>query len=197
MATRNINSQPSLPHPNETHTVTQLLGPGTKLHHSMRQQLSSYATGLRTLHPAARLNLTEPDVGGLPVVVALARLAQLEDDIRTAEINALGHVSSQISNSRLKQRLVAFASAESNQVAPGNLYKARLYLTTALGPLPGVIQMRCNGQPVPVDSNSMGHVRFVAPNQLGPTTWTGTIGFQVGGRDTLFRVRVPYRVARP
>jgi hypothetical protein len=58
------------------------------------------------------------------------------------------------------------------------------------------MQLTCNGRPVPIAPNGTGLVSFRAPTRPGPATWTGTIRLNQYGRDTTFRVTVPYRVAR-
>ena len=199
VATRNVTSQPNLPHPGETRTVGHLLGHGTRSQRNLQQQLAGYAATLRALTPTATatFSLSKPNFDGLPVVAALAHLTQLESELRTAEISVLGQLSTRVGAARLKTHLVAFATAESAYVVPGALYKARLRLATALGLPHARMQMRANGRPVPVDSNFVGRVQFVAPSRRGPNTWTGTIRFHIGSRDTTFRIRVPYQVTHP
>lgn len=75
-----------------------------------------------------------------------------------------------------------------------SLLDTRLYRSYHL---PQALRMRCNGRPVPVDENGLGQVRFQAPWKPGPATWTGSITFVQNGRDTTFKVLVPYRVALP
>ena len=58
-----------------------------------------------------------------------------------------------------------------------------------------IMKMVCNGQPVAVGPDGVGHIRFRAPMQPGPAVRTASVRVIQNGRDTVFRVRVPYRVA--
>jgi hypothetical protein len=197
IATQNVRLRPTLPHPAETRSVARLLGNGSATQQELRQLLSGYAAALRAIRPGAAFSISEPSFEGLPAVAAFAAFARLENDVLTAEAGALRHLASQVSSTRVKWQLVAMAEAESNTVAPGEMYRARLLLTNALQ-LPASARVLCNGQPIPVEAGALGRVRLVAPTRPGPAAWTGTISFRTGGgRDTTFRVRVPYRVARP
>lgn len=129
-------------------------------------------------------------------MAALATLTQLESEVRAAEMNALQSLRGQINNVPFLSLPLVFASAESNTVFPGRVYKARMLLVNALDVRYLKLQMRCDGRLIQQTANHIGQVRFVASQRPGPASWTGTILFRANGRDTTFQVRVPYRVAR-
>ncbi|MFD2717713.1 hypothetical protein ACFST9_03235 [Hymenobacter monticola] len=196
LATQNVNGLPTLRHPNETRAVTEQLGNASPAHQHLRQQLQAFDDTLRALHPSAAAHLTTPAFEGQTVALALATCAELESAVRAAEADVLRHLATQVGPTQLRRHPMALAEAESKVVAPGELYRARMLWLEALGPSPARLQMRCNGQPVPVGADLVGQVRFVAPQRPGPAVWTASIRFQTMGRDTTFQVRVPYRVAR-
>jgi hypothetical protein len=116
--------------------------------------------------------------------------------VRAAEQQALQRATLRINSVPFLSLPLVFSAAESSTVAPGEMYRARLFLVNALNVRYLKLWMQCNGRPVPLNANNVGQVRFVAPQQPGPTAWTGTIRFKANGRDTTFQVRVPYRVVR-
>ena len=99
-------------------------------------------------------------------------------------------------------KIGAFASAESNTVAAGTKYKAELFLTaSATGLRPS---MTLNGSPLSVDQASQhGKVEFTArPGSFdkdgnAKASWTGTVRVNTNGRDTTFKVLVPYTITKP
>jgi len=113
---------------------------------------------------------------------------------RQAQI--LQHIAQATANPYWPTRLVATASAESNVVAPGATYRAELGLVSYYPADKLKMHMTCNGQPVPIGSDGIGQASFRAPTRPGPATWTGAIRLNQNGRDTTFKVTVPYRVAR-
>lgn len=62
------------------------------------------------------------------------------------------------------------------------------------------MRMACDGQPFPVDENGYGQVEFVAPSLRGAAqpmaVWEGSISYRYDGRNSTFRVRVPYTIVR-
>ncbi|UOQ95968.1 hypothetical protein MUN81_11910 [Hymenobacter sp. 5317J-9] len=196
LATHNPGVLLNLSHANETEAVAQQLGSQHPAYLNLRQQLAALTDTLRKLHPHTTQRLKAPTFEGQTLAVAMATLAELESEVRTAEAIALRHLAAQIGASRMAEGQVALASAESNMVAPGELYRARLIWSKVLKPRPAGLQMRCNGQLIPVGADMIGRVRLVAARRPGPATWTGTIRFNQNGRDTTFQVRVPYRVVR-
>ena len=94
----------------------------------------------------------------------------------------------------LPHHLKIMAVAESNTVAPGEVYRAELVMRKVLV-IPGA-QLYCDGQPVAVGPDGMGHVSFRAPTRPGRASWLAKMRILVNGRDTTFQRRVVYRVAR-
>jgi len=192
----NAAANPTLAQLGKTGEAEKLLGPTSAAHQGLQQQLTEYISAIQVLNPAAKTELSEPQFAGLSLVAALASLSQLESEVRAVELNTLQCLTPKVGAKTLRSHLVALYSAESSTVAPGQTYRAQLFLGSVLDLRYVPMQMRCNGQPVSVDSSSVGRVRFRASGKPGPSAWTGTIRFNANGRDTTFQVRVPYRVAR-
>ncbi len=166
---------------------------------ALERRLAAYADTLR------QLSLLDAKATSLQVLTfdrttsvaeALADLARLESEILTCQTHALQSIGKRVGAQRWLSHPLATATAESNVVAPGDTYRARLGLVGYFSANQLRMQMACNGHPVPADSVGIGQVRFRAPTRPGPATWTGTIRLSSNGRDTTFRVTVPYRVAR-
>ncbi|MBO2011142.1 hypothetical protein [Hymenobacter negativus] len=189
-------ANPTLAHLGEIGASEKLLGSTRAAQQGMHQQITNYRSVLQALNPTGKAKLSEPQFTGLSTVAALANLSQLESEVRTAELNTLQYLLSRVGAKQLRSHLVALYSAESGVVAPGEIYRAHLFLGSILDLRYVPMQMRCNGQPVAVDSSNVGQVRFRAPLKSGPAAWTGTIRFNASGRDTTFQVHVPYRVAQ-
>lgn len=183
-----------LSHPNATGAVATELAAGTPAHENLAQQLANYVRACQQLCPRDTVQLVALKFDNMPVVAALAHLTKLESDVRAAEIATLQQLAPALGARRLSGHIVAVATAESNTVVPGTVYRAQLYLTRVMQPIR--VSMTCNGQPVRVGSDGQGIVRFVAHRRPGPATWLGTIHLNQNGRDSTFEVRVPYRVVR-
>jgi hypothetical protein len=184
-ATANPRTPARLTHPGAT--------AGLAVPQSLRRVRLACADTLHRLGAAATLPQL-PDFVALPVVNALASLTQFESEALAAQASALQRLSRSVGARQLVARPVAIATAESNMVSPGDTYRAQLLMVSALTGLRP--PMTCNGQPIFVDRDGIGQVRFRAPTRPGPATWTGTIRFNQNGRDTTFKVTVPYRVVR-
>ncbi|MBC6699774.1 type IX secretion system motor protein PorM/GldM [Hymenobacter puniceus] len=148
-------------------------------------------------------NFAELNFENTPLVAALATLSQKETEVLKYESDALAKLSQEVGgNIIVFDKVGAFASAESNTVAAGTKYKAELFLTaSATGLRP---TMTLNGSPLAVDaSTGKGKVEFTArPGSFdaagnAKAQWTGTIRFKQNGRDTTFKVTVPYTVTKP
>lgn len=164
---------------------------------ALAQQVVAVADTLRRLGPAGSAPLVAPVFGSdIRVAEALAALTQFDSEVLTRQAQALLHLKKFVGTPvLLANRLQAVASAEANVVAPGDTYRAELFLAAHFGPELHM-QMACNGRPVAVGPDGVGLVRFRAPLKPGPATWTGTVRINQNGRDTTFVVRVPYRVVR-
>lgn len=185
---------PALSHPDATEAVVTQLAAGTTAHKDLTHQLAGYAKARRQLYPHDTLQLAPLAFATMPLVAALAHLTRLENDVRATEIATLKQLAPALGARRLSGHIMAMAPAEANTVAPGAVYRAKLYLVKVLQGIR--VSMACNGQPVRIGPDGQGIVRFVAHQRLGPAAWLGTIHPQQNGRDSIFQVRVPYRVVR-
>ncbi|MFD2785868.1 type IX secretion system motor protein PorM/GldM [Hymenobacter rubripertinctus] len=147
-------------------------------------------------------NFAQLNFENTPVVAALAILSQKEAEVLKYESDALSMLSQKVGGEIIVfDKIGAFASAESNTVAAGTKYKAELFLTasaTGLNP-----SMTLNGSPLSVGPDGKGKIEFTArPGSFdkdgnAKASWTGTIRFKQNGRDTTFKVTVPYTVSKP
>jgi hypothetical protein len=166
---------------------------------ALEQRLTAYADTLRQLNllDAKTTALQAPAFNNnTPVAEALADLTRLESEVLAHQAHALQSISKRVGAQRWLTHPLAIATAQSNVAAPGDTYRAQLGLVGYISANEVKMQMACNGRPVPADSVGVGQVRFRAPTRPSPATWTGTIRLNQNGRDTTFRVTVPYRVAR-
>lgn len=195
-ATGNQEARP-LQHPGRA--IGAVLGTGTARWPAFGRRLASYADTLRQfdLLPAPAPALRVPGFSAsTPVAEALADLTRLESEILACQTHALQRIGKRVGAKRWLSHPLAVATAQTNVVAPGGTYRAQLGLVGYFSANELRMQMACNGLPVPADSAGVGQVRFRAPTRPGPATWTGTIRLNQNGRDTTFRITVPYRVAR-
>ncbi|MDO7873903.1 hypothetical protein Q5H93_04095 [Hymenobacter sp. ASUV-10] len=176
---------------------------------SIQGQLGAYARYIQALqirYPADSLRPLPPGMpeqwsapllyDKQPVGLVLAAIRQAEADALTYEAAALAWLSQPLEGRRIPRKLIAVATAKANAVAPGDTYKAQIYLVNQL--YGARFSMSCNGQPIAVASNGMGEVRFRTPVNIGAAAWwLGTVRVRYQGRDSTFEVRVPYHVARP
>lgn len=190
---------------------------------SLQRQLSRYAAHIRpylgrSAGPALGTGGTDPQVQAIAgtqlagqdftdlyfrdatVTDALAALTQQEARILRLESDAQAELSRRVSSDIvLFDQLNAFASAESNVVAEGETYRAELLLVASSRNLRA--QMTANGQPVTADANGKGQVAFTTPllppgRSRQTAIWDGTVAIRTNGRDSTFRVRVPYTIVR-
>lgn len=131
---------------------------------------------------------------------ALAALAQQEAHVLRLESEALSNLSLTVGSSNLTfDTIGAYASAESSTVAEGQTYRAEMFLTASASALKA--RMTLNGQPLQVGPDGKGQVVFTAP-PLPPgqnrrtAYWAGSVAIRYHGRDTTFRVKVPYTILR-
>jgi gliding motility-associated protein GldM len=136
-----------------------------------------------------------------PMVAALAVLSTKEADVRKIETEALEALARLVGASTIKfDNVFAVATAKSGIVAAGLDYEAELFLAASSSAANPV--MTRNGASVPVEGGR-GKIKFRA--QAGnydaegnsKQKWTGAISIKNKGRDTTFKIEVPYVVARP
>ncbi|WP_235917479.1 gliding motility protein GldM [Hymenobacter busanensis] len=147
-------------------------------------------------------NFAELNFENTPLVAALAVLSQKETEVLKYEADALSELSKKVGAETIVfDKIGAFASAESNTVAAGTKYKAQLFLTASASGLRPT--MTLNGSPLQVDADGRGKIEFTAtPGSFDAAgnakkTWTGTVRIRNNGRDTTFKVTVPYVVSKP
>lgn len=136
-----------------------------------------------------------------PMVAALAVLSVKEADVRKIETEALEALARQVGAAQIKfDNVFAVATAVSGVVAAGTDYEADLFLAASSSTTNP--SMTRNGSPIPVE-NGKGKVKFKAQGGAYDkegnfkTKWTGAITIKNRGKDTTFKIDVPYVVARP
>jgi len=144
----------------------------------------------------AHLNFAET-----PMVAALAVLATKEADVRKIETEALEELATLVGATDIKfDNVFAVATAKSGVVAAGTEYEAELFLaasSSAANPT-----MKRNGSPIPVEKGR-GKIKFKASagnydaEGNSKQTWKGEIVINNKGKDTVFKIDVPFVVARP
>jgi gliding motility-associated protein GldM len=202
--------------------ITMLGGAKNGLAYPLKDKLNGYADYIKQYVPdAAPLaldakvdpkvtdkeqkgkNFAEFNFENTPVVAALAVLSQKETEVLKYQADALQKQAEKVGAKTIVfDKLGAFASAESNTVAAGTKYKAELFLTAAASGLKQ--NMTYNGSPLAVDpKTNHGKIEFTArPGNFdaagnAKASWTGSIRINQNGRDTTFRVTVPYTVTKP
>lgn len=128
-----------------------------------------------------------------PVVLALAKLTQLQHQLHEGQSKVLFGLHSKISKiDDIKfDKIYAGVSAKTNVLTPGDTYQA----TMVMAAYPGKLNphMTVNGKPVEV-KEGVGKVHFKTTYPLGKKIWKGTITFKMGGRDTTFHIQKEYIV---
>jgi gliding motility-associated protein GldM len=202
--------------------ITMLGGTRNGLAYPMQKQLNQYSDYIKQYVPDAaplaldakndpriaasseqkNKNFAELNFENTPVVAALAVLSQKETEVLKYQADALAAQARKVGAQTIVfDRLGAFASAESNTVAAGTKYKADLFLTAGASNLRPA--MTYNGSPLSVGPDGHGKVEFTARpgnfDQAGnaKASWTGSIRLNQNGRDTTFKVTVPYTVTKP
>ena len=202
--------------------ITMLGGNKNGLAYPLKDKLNGYADYIKQYVPEAaplaldakvdpkvtdkeqkEKNFAEFNFENTPVVAALAVLSQKETEVLKYQADALQKQAEKVgAKTVVFDKLGAFASAESNTVAAGTKYRAELFITAAASGLKQ--NMTYNGSPLAVDPKSNhGIVEFTARpgsfDQAGnaKASWTGAIRINQGGRDTTFKVTVPYTVTKP
>lgn len=202
--------------------ITMLGGKRDGAAYDMKAKLNEYSSYIQKIIPTATplaldakedptvtdpeqrsKNFAELNFENTPLVAALATLSQKETEVLKYESDALAKLSQEVGGTIIVfDKVGAFASAESNTVAAGTKYKAELFLTASASGLKP--SMTLNGSPLAVDATTgKGKVEFTArPGNFdaagnAKANWTGTIRFKQNGRDTTFKVTVPYTVTKP
>ncbi len=135
-----------------------------------------------------------------PMVAALAVLSQLENDVVKVETKAVDAMRGRIGEFQIKfDKVQAMASAESNTVAAGTKYKAKMFISatsTSLTP-----KMSSSSGGVRVDGEGVGVLEFTASGgtvEGAKKTWQGSITIRnAAGEDTTLTVKQDYVVVSP
>ena len=202
--------------------ITMLGGKQNGLAYPMQKRLNDYSEYIKQFVPDAQplaldakndtriapsseqkhKNFAELNFENTPVVAALAVLSQKETEVLKYQADALQKQAEKVGAKTIVfDKLGAFASAESNTVAAGTKYKADLFLTASASNLKP--SMTYNGSSLAVGPDGHGKVEFTARpgnfDQAGnaKASWTGTIRLNQAGRDTTFKVLVPYTITKP
>jgi gliding motility-associated protein GldM len=202
--------------------ITMLGGKGDGLAYPLQKKLNEYSDYIKQFVPEAQplaldakvdsritdpeqknKNFAEFNFESTPVVAALAVLSQKETEVLKYEADALQKQAEKVGAKTIVfDKLGAFASAESNTVAAGTKYKAELFLTAAASGLKQ--NMTYNGSTLAVDpKTNHGKIEFTArPGNFdaagnAKASWTGSIRINQNGRDTTFKVTVPYTITKP
>jgi len=202
--------------------ITMLGGKQNGLAYPMQKRLNDYSAYIKEFVPDAQplaldakndtriapsseqkhKNFAELNFENTPVVAALAVLSQKETEVLKYQADALQKQAEKVGAKTIVfDKLGAFASAESNTVAAGTKYKADLFLTASASNLKP--SMTYNGSSLAVGPDGHGKVEFTARpgsfDQAGnaKSSWTGTIRLNQAGRDTTFKVTVPYTITKP
>jgi gliding motility-associated protein GldM len=201
--------------------ITMLGGAKNGLAYPLKDKLNSYADYIKQYVPDAaplaldakvdpkvtdkeqkEKNFAEFNFENTPVVAALAVLSQKETEVLKYQADALQKQAEKVGAKVVVfDKLGAFASAESNTVAAGTKYKADLFLTAGATGLKQ--NMSYNGSPLTVGPDGHGKIEFTARpgnfDQAGnaKANWTGSIRINQNGRDTTFKVTVPYTITKP
>ena len=136
---------------------------------------------------------------------AMAALAQLEATMLADEAAALLGQNMRLAcgGNIIFDSTHAQALTHTSAVVAGTEYRASFFLAAVLQP--AGLTMTANGQPIAVMPGGIGTVRFIAdPRLLGnkqevTAYWTGIIRVPspyTQSGDTVYKVRVPYRIVR-
>lgn len=206
----------------EDKVAIAMLGPSKNgLGYEMKNKLNEYSSFIKAHVPAAEplardakedpgvtepsqksKNFAELNFENTPLVAALAVLSQKEAEVLKYESDALTELSRKVgAETIIFDKISAFASAESNTVAAGTKYKAELFLTASASGMRPV--MTLNGSPLQVGPDGKGKIEFTATpggfnaDGVAKKSWSGTVRIRNNGRDTTFKVTVPYMVTKP
>ncbi|AFM04960.1 gliding motility-associated protein GldM [Bernardetia litoralis DSM 6794] len=135
-----------------------------------------------------------------PMVASLAVLSQLENDVVKVETKAIEYLKTKIGDFVIEfDKVQAMASAESNTVASGTKYTAKMFISATSTSL--VPKMSSTKGGVKIDSEGVGTVEFTASGgspEGTKQTWQGTITIKTAsGMDTALTVKQEYTVVSP
>ncbi|WP_291725266.1 gliding motility protein GldM [Bernardetia sp.] len=136
-----------------------------------------------------------------PMVAALAVLSQMENDVVKVETTAIDALRARIGEFKIKfDQVVAMASAESNVVAAGTKYRAKLFISATSTTIEPKMTSTAGG--VRKEGNGVGIVEFTASGgttEGAKKTWKGSITIKnAAGQDTTLTTEpIEYTVVSP
>ncbi|WP_045114371.1 type IX secretion system motor protein PorM/GldM [Microscilla marina] len=146
-------------------------------------------------------DFAEANFGHTPVVAALAVLTQKQSEILRYQAEVLKKLGAgDLTNDLKFDKVRAGVSVEAKTVAPGDEYKAELFISASASKAQP--KMTLNGSPIPVN-DGIGKVSFKVSDPGGYTdgrakgSWEGTVTFKSKGRDTTFRHKEEYTIVQP
>lgn len=144
----------------------------------------------------------EFNFAGTPMVAAMAVLSNLSSEINRYEVKALEDIKARVGGERFDvDQIIPMFRADANTVMAGTKYKAQLFLAATSSTIKPV--MTANGKTLPVDSDGMGNLEFLAssdsygPDGYAIKKWSGQVTFRNKGKDTSFTISGSYKVAKP
>lgn len=150
-------------------------------------------------------DFAELSFGHTPMVAALAVLSTKEAELLKLESLALEDLATQVGASNLSfDQVFAMSRATSNVVAAGTNYEAEMFIAASSSALTPTFKYA--GTVVPAVNSGgviVGKVKFKASagnydkEGNAKKTWAGSITIKNKGVDTVFKLEVPYIVARP
>jgi gliding motility-associated protein GldM len=140
-----------------------------------------------------------------PMVAALAVLSTKEAELLKLESTALENLATQVGASNLSfDQVFAMSRATSNVVAAGTDYEAEMFIAASSSALKPTFKYGGSEVKSAVEKGvTVGKVKFRASAGAydkegnAKKTWSGSITIKNKGKDTIFKLEVPYVVARP
>ncbi len=138
-----------------------------------------------------------------PLVAALAILSDLESKVARVETKAVDRLIAKIGGVVIKfDKIIAMASAESQTVAAGTKYRAKMFISASSTQIKP--SMRSSQGSVNVKGD-VGELEFTAPSAtdyddrgLAKRKWQGAITIKkADGQDTTFKFDQEYFIAKP
>lgn len=139
-------------------------------------------------------DFAQANFGQTPVVAALAILTQKQAEVIRYEQEVLKKLGAGDLSRDIKfDKIIAMASAESNIVAAGQDYEAKLFISATSSKSDA--RMNYDGNAIKV-KDGVGEVKFPASGK-GKRKWKGSITINTRGKDTTFVIDKEYEVVEP
>lgn len=150
---------------------------------------------------AKHKDFAQMNFGQTPMCAAMAVLSNLESEVMRQETIAMANLQQLVGATNIQfDQIGAFYSAESQVVANGTKYKAKMFLSATSSAI--TPSMKLNGSTIKV-TKGMGEIEIMAratnfdKDGLSKQTWNGSITINNKGTDTTFTVKGEYTVSRP